>query len=93
MTEPQADRESWSPDDIRSLRGFLSETQAEFADRLGTRQQTVSEWETGSSRPRRIARRVLHLVAEERGFYSAAASSNDSDGAARGHGAGSGADS
>ncbi len=58
---------------MRELRGYLGDTQAEFAARLGTRQQTVSEWETGSSRPRRMARRLLHLLAEERGFYSAAA--------------------
>ena len=38
--------------------------------RLGTRQQTVSEWETGSSHPRAMARRLLHIVAEEGGFYS-----------------------
>ena len=77
MNNPRPDDWQWSPDDVRLLRGFLHETQAEFAERIGTRQQTVSEWETGSSKPRRIARRLLHLVAEERGFYSAAAAPAD----------------
>ncbi|MFN8639333.1 MAG: hypothetical protein U0360_07715 [Dehalococcoidia bacterium] len=63
--------EDWEAAEVHRLRHYLGDTQAEFAYRLGTRQQTVSEWETGSSRPRRMARRLLHLVAEERGFYSA----------------------
>ena len=67
---PPAAPEDWAASDVRRLRGHLGDTQAQFADRLGTRQQTVSEWETGSSRPRRMARRLLHLVAEERGFYT-----------------------
>lgn len=64
---------AWEATAVRRLRGYLGETQAEFAERLGTRQQTVSEWETGSSRPRRMAQRLLGMVAEERGFYSASA--------------------
>jgi len=62
---------AWDGDHVRRLRGYLGDTQSEFAERLGTRQQTVSEWETGTSRPRRMARRLLHLLAEERGYYSA----------------------
>ncbi len=82
VSDPRPDNETWSPDDVRLLRGFLRETQAEFANRIGTRQQTVSEWETGASRPRRIARRLLHMVAEERGFYSAAGTAAAGDSAA-----------
>ncbi|MEZ4502477.1 MAG: helix-turn-helix domain-containing protein [Dehalococcoidia bacterium] len=59
----------WDATRVRSLRAHLGETQAELAERLGTRQQTVSEWETGASRPRRMSGRLLHLVAEESGFY------------------------
>lgn len=62
--------ESWNARRVRDLRDHLGDTQREFADRLGTRQQTVSEWETGASSPRAMARRLLHMVAEERGFYS-----------------------
>lgn len=56
---------------VRRLRRHLGETQASFADRLGTNQQTVSEWETGARRPRRMAQRLLHLVAEQAGYYDA----------------------
>ena len=55
----------------RRLRSHLGETQAAFADRLGTNQQTVSEWETGARQPRRMAQRLLHLVAEQAGYYDA----------------------
>ncbi len=65
---PPAD---WDAEAVRRLRDHLHATQAELADRLGTRQQTVSEWETGASTPRRMSRRLLHLVAEESGFYDA----------------------
>jgi len=61
----------WDSERVRLLRDHLAETQGELAERLGTRQQTVSEWETGQSAPRRMSRRLLQLVAEESGFYSA----------------------
>lgn len=67
------DRDAWDAGGVRRLRGYLQASQAELADRLGTRQQTVSEWETGVSRPRRMSRRLLRLVAEESGFYDASA--------------------
>lgn len=59
----------WPAARVRELRAHLGETQEGFAGRLGTRQQTVSAWERGDSAPRRMARRLLHLVAEEHGFY------------------------
>ena len=59
----------WDAARVRALRRWLGNSQAELADRLGTRQQTVSEWETGASQPRRMSRRLLHLVAEDAGFY------------------------
>ena len=67
MTEQT--EEHWDGARVRRLRGHLEATQAQFAARLGTRQQTVSEWETGASRPRGMSRRLLRLVAEEAGFY------------------------
>ena len=63
---------------VRLLRRHLGETQAAFADRLGTNQQTISEWERGARQPRRMARRLLHLVAEQAGYYDA--SDTDSPG-------------
>ena len=61
--------EAWDGARVRALRVRLGDSQEQFADRLGTRQQTVSEWERGASAPRRMARRLLHLVAEEHGVY------------------------
>ncbi len=61
--------EEWDASRIRGLRDRLGDSQEAFASRLGTRQQTVSEWERGASRPRRMARRLLQLLAEEQGVY------------------------
>ena len=63
----------WNAKRVARLRRHLGETQQAFGTRLGTRQQTVSEWETGASRPQRMSRRLLHLVAEEAGFTDASA--------------------
>jgi DNA-binding transcriptional regulator YiaG len=69
--EPVPGGDAWDAPAVRSLRNYLGDSQARLAARLGTRQQTISEWETGSSRPRRMSRRLLRLVAEESGFYDA----------------------
>ncbi len=61
----------WDGARVRALREHLRESQSGLAERIGTRQQTISEWETGASQPRRMSRRLLHIVAEEGGFYSA----------------------
>ena len=53
---------------MRSLRRHLGLTQQELADELGTRQQTISEWETGLYRPRGTSARLLTLVAERADF-------------------------
>ncbi|RLT35843.1 MAG: helix-turn-helix domain-containing protein [Chloroflexi bacterium] len=60
---------AWEAETIRALRLRLGESQQAFADRLGTRQQTVSEWERGLSHPRRMAQRLLGLVAESAAPY------------------------
>ncbi len=62
-------RDEWDAERVRALREWLASSQAGLADRIGTRQQTVSEWETGTSQPRRMSRRLLRMVAEESGFY------------------------
>jgi DNA-binding transcriptional regulator YiaG len=56
---------------VRALRERLGDSQQQFAERLGTRQQTVSEWERGASRPRRMAQRLLTMLAEEAAAYDA----------------------
>lgn len=69
MSEPASYQ--WDAGRVRALRRHLGASQQELADRLGTRQQTISEWETASSRPRRMSQRLLTLVADEAGFYDA----------------------
>lgn len=68
-TGGETTRDEWDAERVRALREWLASSQAGLADRLGTRQQTVSEWETGSSQPRRMSRRLLRMVAEDAGFY------------------------
>ena len=66
-------RTLWYNESIRALRSHLSLTQNEMADRLGTRQQTISEWETGMYRPRGTSATLLTMVAEKANFkYEAA---------------------
>ncbi|HEV2235410.1 MAG TPA: helix-turn-helix domain-containing protein [Ktedonobacterales bacterium] len=64
----------WSAEEVRALRQHLGLTQDEFSDHIGTRQQTVSEWEVGKHRPRGASRVLLTVIAESAGFaYSAGA--------------------
>jgi len=39
-----------------------------MADRLGTRQQTISEWEQGMYQPRGASATLLSIVADSSGF-------------------------
>ena len=61
-------RPAWDAGKIRALRQHLSLTQQELARELGTRQQTISEWETGLYQPRGLSERLLSIVAERAGF-------------------------
>jgi DNA-binding transcriptional regulator YiaG len=61
-------RAAWDAEGVRALRRHLQLTQEEMARQLGTRQQTISEWETGMYRPRGLSERLLTLVAEWAGF-------------------------
>jgi DNA-binding transcriptional regulator YiaG len=65
----------WDADKILALRMHLGLTQREMSHRLGTRQQTISEWETGMYRPRGASATLLTMIAEQAEFrYDAAAS-------------------
>ncbi len=64
----KAERPEWDRQRILALRHHLAMTQRELADKLGTRQQTISEWETGMYRPRGTSATLLTLVAERSGF-------------------------
>lgn len=61
-------RREWDGRRIRALREHMGLTQQEMADQLGTRQQTISEWETGMYQPRGASSTLLTLVAERAGF-------------------------
>jgi DNA-binding transcriptional regulator YiaG len=61
-------RREWDGTKIRALRKHLGLTQQEMADELGTRQQTISEWETRKYMPRGASARLLSLVAERSGY-------------------------
>lgn len=58
----------WYKGKIRSLRRHLKLTQSEMAKELGTRQQTISEWERGLYEPRGASATLLGMVAERAGF-------------------------
>jgi DNA-binding transcriptional regulator YiaG len=58
----------WNKENIKELRQHLGVTQVKMAEQLGTRQQTISEWETGMYRPRGASATLLSIVAERSGF-------------------------
>jgi DNA-binding transcriptional regulator YiaG len=65
---PPYNEPNWDAGSVRALRRHLGLTQDGLAAELGTRQQTVSEWETGQYRPRGASARLLSIVAERAGF-------------------------
>jgi len=78
MTKKQR-RAAWDAGRIHALRSHLGLTQEQMAEELGTRQQTISEWETGQYRPRGASARLLTLVAERAGFaYRTGAEADES---------------
>ena len=58
----------WDGEKIHALRTHLKLTQNEMAEQLGTRQQTISEWEKGMYRPRGASATLLSIVAERAKF-------------------------
>jgi DNA-binding transcriptional regulator YiaG len=66
-------KKRWDGESIQALRQHLGLTQNELSARLGTRQQTISEWETGMYRPRGASATLLSIIAEQARFkYEAA---------------------
>jgi DNA-binding transcriptional regulator YiaG len=53
---------------IRARRQHMSLTQAQFAEAMGVRRQTISEWENGVYLPDRSTMKHLALVAEKEAF-------------------------
>jgi DNA-binding transcriptional regulator YiaG len=61
-------KRKWDSGSIQALRQHLGLTQAELSEKLGTRQQTISEWETGIYQPRGASAKLLSIVAEQAKF-------------------------
>jgi len=66
--KPTVVKKQWDGESIQSLRRHLGLTQRELSEKLGTRQQTISEWETGMYRPRGTSSTLLSFIAEQAKF-------------------------
>jgi DNA-binding transcriptional regulator YiaG len=66
--EKKGKRNQWDGGKIHALRIHLKLTQNEMAEQLGTRQQTISEWEKGVCCPRGASSTLLSIVAERAKF-------------------------
>jgi DNA-binding transcriptional regulator YiaG len=66
--EYDAKRPIWNKESIQALRSHMGLTQQEMAGKMGTRQQTISEWETGMYSPRGASATLLYMLAEKAGF-------------------------
>ena len=77
MEQRKKGKSQWSKEDIRALRQHLNLTQARLAEELGTRQQTISEWENGMYRPRGASATLLSIIAERSGFTYKAGKEHD----------------
>lgn len=58
----------WDQAAIRALRLHMKLTQSQFAEAMGVRRQTISEWENGAYAPDRSTMKHLGLVAEKEAF-------------------------
>ncbi len=77
MEQRKKKKRQWSKEEIRALRQHLNFTQVKLAEELGTRQQTISEWEKGMYRPRGASATLLSIVAERSGFTYEAGKKRD----------------
>ena len=66
--ESETQRKHWDSVQVQALRKHLGLTQHELSQRLGTRQQTISEWETGMYQPRGTSAMLLTMIAEQAKF-------------------------
>jgi len=64
----KVNRPQWDNERIQALRRHLGLTQRQLAETLGTRQQTISEWETGMYKPRGASTTLLSIIAERAKF-------------------------
>ena len=80
MTKKERAKRQWDKRRIMALRRHLGLTQSELAEQMGTRQQTISEWETGMYQPRGASAKLLAIIAERARFkYDAAKKKSQGD--------------
>jgi DNA-binding transcriptional regulator YiaG len=79
VSEPKAE---WDAGRVKALRQHMGLSQDALAEEMGTRQQTISEWETGQYRPRGASAKLLSMIAERAGFEYRTASERAEDSAA-----------
>ena len=72
-------RVDWDSKRIYALRKLMAMTQQELAEELGTRQQTISEWETGMYKPRGASATLITIIAERAGFEYDTGASEEED--------------
>lgn len=58
----------WQKDAVKALRKHMNMTQAQLAEELGVRRQTISEWENGVYEPDRSTAKFLALIARQANF-------------------------
>jgi DNA-binding transcriptional regulator YiaG len=58
----------WQKDSIKNLRKHMGLTQSDFAEQVGVRRQTVSEWENGMYDPDRSKAKFLAIIAKQTNF-------------------------
>ena len=80
MAEGKKRKVAWDARSVHALRAHLELTQEKMAEELGTRQQTISEWETGQYQPRGASARLLALIAERAGFVYRATPDDEVEG-------------
>jgi DNA-binding XRE family transcriptional regulator len=68
MKKPVEPKDRWDGNSIQALRRHLGLTQDGLSEQLGTRQQTISEWETGMYQPRGASAKLLSIIAEKAKF-------------------------
>jgi DNA-binding transcriptional regulator YiaG len=77
MEQRKKGKRQWNSEQVLALRRHLNLTQTRLAEELGTRQQTISEWETGMYQPRGASATLLSIVAERSGFAYQAGQKQD----------------
>jgi DNA-binding transcriptional regulator YiaG len=68
VSKKKIDRKEWDGIKVKALRDHMGMTQREMAEELGTRQQTISEWEKNMYQPRGTSATLLSMVAERANF-------------------------